>query len=240
VRICDSYEAWATTYELFEGRTSVDTWRAGIIPEVAARARAGCSLLDLGAGTGIGETELRRAVPDLQVTSLERSANMIAAGSFAGTVVQADMTNFALDRKFDFIVSGFDALNYVPWSSLGDVFVSVRCHLTAGGYVIFDYSSPKVFREDWASIDYISQSDAGELARSHRWDDTTQRSETTLRLTQHGNVLWEERHVQYAVDAYDMYRLVSTRGFEVFLVRNIDATIFTPSSTTHVWVLTAK
>jgi SAM-dependent methyltransferase len=149
------------------------------------------------------------------------------------------MADFELGETFDFVVCGFDALNYVPPAFLGDFFDRARAHLDPGGHVVFDYSTPKVLREDWARLDYVNHTEEGDLARSHRWDESTGRSVTSLRFLRDEKVLWEEVHVQYALDAYELYRVVARRGFEVRLVRDIDAATYTPSSTTHVWVLTA-
>lgn len=234
-----AYESWASTYESFEGRTSQDTWQLGIVAEVAARAGAEPHVLDLGAGTGVGERELLRRLPNSTVTSLERSAEMLAAGNFIGETVKGDMTAFDLGRTFDVIVCGFDALNYVPPLGLTSVFECARAHLEIGGWFIFDYSSPKVLREDWRHEDYVNETAVGTLTRSHRWYDSTQKSVTLLTFKVGSEVKWQETHTQYSIDTYDLWRILSRQGFSVDNVRNIDSPGFSPACTTHVWILAA-
>lgn len=233
-----AFAHWAATYELFEGDIAWDTWRQGILHELLRLNRTQLRVLDVGAGTGIGYRAIKHELPDAVTTSLDRSVEMLDAGEVPmDQRLVADMAGFSLVEHYDAVVSGFDALNYLNYEGLAGFFRSAAAVLREGGHVIFDYSSPKLLREDWRCLETSTERDAFTLRRRHRFDDLLKRSESELILARAGAVLWTEIHYQYAYDTYEVYRLANRYGFEVEETRNIDGTPFSPASTTHVYVM---
>ena len=100
------------------------------------------TLLELGCGTG---SILARLETTATLTGLDRSPEMltIAAAKVPGAqLVEGDMADFDLGRRFDVVACVFDSINHlldVPsWASL---IACAHRHLTDGGLLVFDVNT---------------------------------------------------------------------------------------------------
>ena len=159
------------------------------------------SLLELGCGTG---ALLAGLTPGLAVTGIDRSPDMLARAAEsvpAATLVQADMTNFRLDARFDVTICMFDTLNHVPtfdgWLSL---FSRVHEHLADGGLFIFDVNTAGRLRRLNGAAPYLDEFDGNLVVMTVRSADA--------RLS-----LWETRIFEHRQG--DMYRLHHERIYEL-------------------------
>lgn len=237
----DTYTAWAAVYEEFEGETSRATWRDGIVAELA---RLGCSggarVLDLGAGTGIGRRVLGEAFPGIHVDSLDRSAEMLRAGGVPpDTAIVADMAGFAVpEGGYDYVVSGFDALNCLDRYRLGGCLACASAALRPGGRMVFDYSSRRVLKYDWADLRVERDGAAGRLRVQTRYEPVLDRTRVELSLHDHaGGERWAEAHHHYTVDPFLMEELARQAGLRVLRVRDLAGDTYSPGSITHLYVM---
>lgn len=234
-----AYTNWADTYELFEGQTATDIWRLGIAAELGRLGTGVATVLDLGAGTGIGSRVLGETAPGLTVTCLDRSAAMLDCGGVPSERrIVADMADFSVPPgSFDFVVSGFDALNYLPPEPLANCLACVAGGLRPGGHLVFDYRSRKVLAVDWGNLEYEHEKDGHRLHRRHSYEFLFERSRTVLSLYRGDELLWRETHIQHVVDPFRLEEMARGNGLETLLVRNIDSTHFSPAHPTHVYVM---
>ena len=234
----DIYRGWASVYEQFEREASIDTWRRGIISELARLGCAAHRILDLGAGTGVGRRLLLEAFPGSGVVCLDQSADMLSRGGVpAEASMVADMTNFQVTEPFDFIVSGFDALNYLSAPELAACFGCAARALRRGGRLVFDYSSRRLLKYDWADLDYVRELGELRLACRHRYDPVLDCTRVDLALSRDGPEVWRETHHHHTVDPFVMDELAGAAGLTVLYGRDIDGQTYSPSQRTHVWVL---
>ena len=233
------YRGWASVYESFELAASLDTWKQGIVSELRRLGCVDARILDIGAGTGIGRRALLDAFPACTVISLDQSADMLAMGRIpTGLAIVADMSSFRIDEAgFDFVVSGFDALNYLAKEDLGNCLACVASALRLGGRMVFDYSTRKLLKYDWGHLDYVREHDGMQLACSHRYEPLLDRTRVDLELTRRSELLWRETHHHYSVDPFDLHELALASDLHVLYGRDIDREQFSPASGTHVWVL---
>ena len=72
-------------------------------------------MLEFGCGTG---ALLAGLAGDLNLTGVDQSPEMLSHAQARNlphtTLVQADMTKFALDERFDVAICMFDTLNHLP------------------------------------------------------------------------------------------------------------------------------
>lgn len=134
------YAKFAAFYDEIMGDRSSET---GQIRAYIAKYLPGAkSLLELGCGTGALLTEL---AGDLAVTGVDQSPEMLSIAARRvpeATLVQGDISKFALDARFDVIICMFDTLNHVPrFESWLEVFGRVHEHLADGGLFIFDVNT---------------------------------------------------------------------------------------------------
>ena len=235
------YDAFSRHYDLFQGELSKITWDQGIVSEIQATLRKEGRVFDAGAGTGIGARCLK-AVGHFHITSCDQNRLMLAqAKDVSDEILQADLSCLpTLPVKFDFIVSGNDALNYLKPDDLGHFFCWSRQHLAKDGCLVFDYSSPKLIRDSWRSKKWKDIIGELTLAYESHYDESLQRAEIELTCLCNGVVLWAETHQQYALDTFDIYILARANGLEVQRVRNLADSNFTPESLTHLYVLTHR
>jgi len=235
----DTYLAWASVYELFEGEASRATWRDGIVAELE---RLGCGearILDLGAGTGIGRKVLGEAFPGARVDSLDRSLAMLEAGGVPPEArILADMAEFRVEEgAYDFVVSGFDALNCLDRYRLGRCLACAAAALRPGGRMVFDYSSRRMLKYDWADVELEREAAGSTLRVRLRHEPVLDRTRVELALSGPGGARWTETHHHYTVDPFLMDELAREAGLSVLRVRDIGRDAFSPSSITHVYVM---
>jgi SAM-dependent methyltransferase len=99
-------------------------------------------VLEVACGTGSILAQLRA---DFDVTGLDRSPEMlsVAAEKLPGVrLVEADMTRFALEERFDVVLCVFDSINHLldfaDWEALFD---RAREHLADDGIFVFDINT---------------------------------------------------------------------------------------------------
>lgn len=241
------YTRFASEYHLIVGELATQTWDAGILADVP-RFLTGSkrpTVVDLGAGTGIGGRLLKHVEPALYRIGVDRSAAMLRSAHDAyDQLVCGDITRGYLEPtehgRIDAIVSGFDTLNYLPPTDLDVCLRTAAAYLRPGGALIFDYSSPALLEQAWkdtSSVDDLG--DSGTFHWRHQWSETGGCAVSTIeRRDRHGRYLWAETHTQYAVDAAAMAALAHEAGFAAVTVRDLNGTRFTPEAHTHVWTLT--
>jgi SAM-dependent methyltransferase len=228
------YEHWAELYETSFGDMARRTWEKGILTDLREFGATGGRVLDAGAGTGIGG-DLLHSRGAFDIVSVDGSPEMLARCRTPGPKIVADLTVLQLDGPaFDWIVAGFDTLNYLDGPGLRAFLAGAAAQLAESGRLVFDYSSPKLFRYDWdgRTADYP----VGDLI--FRWEHRCLADgsiESCLRCLSQGRELWSEIHRQFALDTFSIYQACRDAGLDVFRVRNLDSLQFSPASSTHVY-----
>jgi SAM-dependent methyltransferase len=238
---CDTYDSLAREYESLLGDVAEATWRSGILAELSRlRPRREQVIIDLGAGTGIGGRLIREAGWGHRRIGVDRSAHMLksALRNYESLVI-ADMAMLpAAASSADFIVSGFDTLNYLPPAHLQSCLAGAARCLKPGGWLIFDYSSPELLRRRWRHCRYDQQLADGTLRWRNRYDTVAGKCVSRIeRCDAQGNAAWRETHIQYALDTYALHEAALAAGLRTERVRDLERPEFSPSASTHVWIL---
>lgn len=236
-----SYVGLAAEYDALLGPLARDTWRRGVIRDVATLGfDAGAAVVDLGAGTGIGGQLLPEVIPGAHRTGVDRSSMMLAqsVGSYERTCVGELVDLPVRSGSVDLMISGFDTLNYLNADDLARCFGEVRRCLVPGGWLVFDYSSPQLVRRHWRDRSEDQPLADGMLRWRHRYQPETDHCVSTLqRLDATGAVRWHETHIQFAVDTDRMQQIAAQTGLVIERVRDLLREEFSPASHTHVWTL---
>ncbi len=140
-----AYETLARFYDGFEGdRGRQVCYLRGLIETHSPQA---ITLLELGCGTG---ALLQLLHPRYEVTGIDGSEAMLKAAppGLRKRLLQADITNFHLDRHFDVVLCAYDTINHLPefaaWEALFD---QVAAHVCEGGLFLFDMNTARRLRE---------------------------------------------------------------------------------------------
>jgi SAM-dependent methyltransferase len=135
-----AYERFAAFYDVVMDDPAP---RAARVESAIDRYRPdAASLLELGCGTG---SILARLETTASLTGLDRSPEMlaIAAAKVPGArLVEGDMADFDLGRRFDVVACVFDSINHLldvaSWTSM---IGCVDRHLADGGLFVFDVNT---------------------------------------------------------------------------------------------------
>ena len=196
-------------------------------------------VFDAGAGTGIG-ARLLKQLGTFSVISCDSSSAMLHyARSVSSAVWQADLADLpAVEARFCLVVSGFDALNYLPAQALDSFFRWVRKHLKEpDGALIFDYSTAHFLRDVWSTREYTENSSGLDLHWKHQYDVRTKIAKIELTCSVGGRVLWAEEHCQHALDSHQLVELAARAGLGVESCRDLHGAIPSNSSQKDVYVM---
>jgi SAM-dependent methyltransferase len=150
-----AYAEFARFYDQIMGDRSLDVRR--VRDYIARFHPAAGSLLELGCGTG---AMLAGLAPGLAVTGVDQSPEMLAVAASAvpaARLVEADMTAFSLETRFDVAICVFDTLNHLPrladWRAM---FARVHEHLADDGLFVFDVNTTGRLRRLWQGPAFAS------------------------------------------------------------------------------------
>ena len=132
-------------------------------------------VLELAAGPAEHARELARrghqaTALDLSAAMCARAADMAAAAGVSLTVVQADMRDFSLGRRFDLAITMLNSLCHLM--TLDDLLAHLRCvarHVGPGGLYVAELAHPADFfsAERRTSSEWSSEVNGGTV--SVRW-----------------------------------------------------------------------
>lgn len=129
-------------------------WMADLLPEGAG------TLLDVGCGTGLELDRIFRRFPDLEVTGVDLSREMLAKlrekhGDKNLTLLQGDYFALELGReRYDAAVA-FETLHHFPAEKKRELFAKIRRSLRPGGvYLECDYIAGTQEIEDLVFSEY--------------------------------------------------------------------------------------
>jgi SAM-dependent methyltransferase len=137
-----NFNRYSKYYDLLYADKDYEQEVSYVDRHIRSRSPGAVSLLELGTGTGNHARYFTRA--GYQMTGIEKSAEMTAIAQAkqipALKVINADMTSFELDGRFDSIVSLFHSLCYLTTNDmLLDCFSNAYRHLKSGGIFCFDF-----------------------------------------------------------------------------------------------------
>lgn len=180
----------------------------------------GKKALELGCGTGNMTIILKSR--GMELTALDISADMLnlAQQKALGkrmriNFINQDMTDFEMNRKFDFIFSFCDGYNYIIEEE--DVFNSFKRvyeHLNQSGRFIFDISTEHKLRDVIGNNTFTMNEDKV----CYIWDNYFEENILEMYITffvQEGKLYKrvDETHMQRAHSTPDLIRLLKKAGF---------------------------
>jgi SAM-dependent methyltransferase len=100
------------------------------------------SVLELACGTG---SVLKQLSEDYQVVGLDNSVGMLALAQEKlpnATFIEADMSDFDINAKFDVVICVYDSINHLlHFSEWESMFSAAAKHLNPNGVFIFDMNT---------------------------------------------------------------------------------------------------
>ncbi len=102
------------------------------------------TILDVGCGTGTHLSKLEQSGYACEGIDLNTEMVEIAKTKHKGTIFQADMRTFQLNRRYDAIISMFAVFNHnLDMNDARSTLIQIRNHLNPNGVVILDLYNPQ-------------------------------------------------------------------------------------------------
>jgi SAM-dependent methyltransferase len=148
-----AYEAIAPVYDDFTAHHDYELWLGNLLPKLEARGLHGCTLLDVGCGTG--KSFLPMIERGWKVTACDISGSMVElARAKVGdqvTLAVADMRELPEFGEFDLVFCLDDAVNYLlSVKELESALVGMGRNLAQGGLLMFDTNTIEAYRTFFA------------------------------------------------------------------------------------------
>ena len=213
------FSALASVYDAIMADIDYPEWADYILGYALAAGLTPATALDLACGTGAITAELIKR--GLTVTGLDGSAEMlsVARQRLPGVeLVQADLRDFQLDRRFDLITCVFDSLNNLTEAAdLGHALTQAAQHLNPGGLLAFDVNTRAGVRDLWDGevLEGLADLPDGREVHyhwSHTYDALTQLG-TVQAFCRLENEEFFELHTERGYDMTDLDPLLAAAGF---------------------------
>lgn len=213
------YREAARYYDVVhDGRgRDADTEADLVLGEIHRRRAPVSSLLDVACGTGV---HLARFAERCEVVGVDLSSAMleIAAERAPGiTLHQGDFCSFALDRRFDAVVSLFSSIGYLTEEAgLREGIANLARHVHDGGVLLVEgWIEPEYWREGGSvHADSGQRADlaVARAARSTRDGRSTESHMRYVAATPDAIDVVEERHVMRLTDPVEMAAAFAAAG----------------------------
>lgn len=167
-------------------------------------------ILELASGSGKLATILLKRGYKIQASDLSLSMRKIAiSNGFLGDYLILDMRNFALKKKYDYILCFCDSFNYLKKEELLSFFKNISAHLKKGGTFLFDMHSVKRISE--FADEYIEEGILSDGCQ-YQWTILSDKYASSL----HENFIFYtndglicERHQQFVYSPNEIEKVIS-------------------------------
>ena len=146
--MADNFQLYAKYYNLLNGDKNYSAEVDYVNRLLKTYLPSSNTILEFGSGTGLHGLLLQKR--GYEVYGLERSEGMVALAKQNGLPCEvADISNFALNIKFDAVVSLFHVVSYLTSNEiLISTFINANNHLNDEGVFLFDvWYSPAVYAQ---------------------------------------------------------------------------------------------
>lgn len=180
----------------------------------------GKKALEMGCGTG--NMTMRLKEKGIEITAIDISDDMLSSAQekafekrYKINFLNQDMTDFELNRKFDFVFSFCDGYNYITeMEKLINSFQKVFSHLDNKGTFIFDISTRHKLRDIIGGNTFTMNDEM----LCYIWDNYYEKDMLEMYITffvKEGELYKriEETHIQMAHDIEALIKLLYKTGF---------------------------
>lgn len=175
-------------------------------------------VLELGCGTG--KFGAKFSADDFQVYGLDKSLEMLKVARIRAfknfRIICGDMTDFYFSKKFDYIFSVHDTLNYLlEYSDIRKVFRSVKGVMHSESVFMFDITTEYNIKRHFDGKTSHYKTGRGEIEWSNVYDRECSLVFSTLRFKNADGEVSVEEHVQRIYRIDEIKTILGEEGFEV-------------------------
>jgi hypothetical protein len=170
--------------------------------------------LELGSGNGKLSGFLKNEFKRLYLTDI--SLEMLQKSSSNFSRVCCDMIRLPFKRKFDFIFSAFDSVNYIADDENMILFLKgISEYLTDNGHFTFDVSLKKNSLKHLKKLNRKGKYKGLEYIQRSEFDERTMIHKNLLKIKTPEGKVFKEIHIQKIYDFYYYFDILEKSGLYV-------------------------
>jgi SAM-dependent methyltransferase len=221
---CDNeiepYTGIAPYYDYILRHVDYQDWYEYIKAIMLSYVKAPDLIVELGCGTGRFGAKFSN--DGYTICGIDRSLEMLMVAKtrtyFNFRVFCADIRDFSLARKADFIFAVHDTLNYqLTRGEIRKVFRSVRQSLKPGGIFLFDITTEFNIHENFDGKTKVFEPKGAVIEWSNSYDRRKKLVYSLLTVKRRSGTL-SEMHLQRIYGIDELTGILSLEGFEVLHV----------------------
>ncbi len=175
-------------------------------------------VLELGCGTG--KFGAKFSADDFQVFGLDKSLEMLKVARMRAfrnfRIVCGDMTDFYFSKKFDYIFSVHDTLNYLlEYSDLRKLFRSVKGVMHSKSIFMFDITTEYNINRHFDRKTTHYRTESADIEWSNIFEKEKSLVYSTLRFRKKKGGESVEEHIQRIYRIDEIKNLLDDEGFEI-------------------------
>jgi SAM-dependent methyltransferase len=175
-------------------------------------------ILELGCGTG--KFGAKFSADDFQIFGLDKSIEMLKVARIRAyrnfSIVCGDMTNFYFSKKFDYIFSVHDTMNYLlEYSHIRKLFRSVKGVMHSESIFMFDITTEYNINSHFDGKTTLYRTESSKIEWSNVYDSECSLVFSTLKFKSKEGKESVEEHVQRLYTIDEIKTLLGEEGFEV-------------------------
>ena len=167
------------------------------------------TILDVGCGTGTHMKLLEEKGFECNGVDLNQEMLEVAREKVKGELIQADMKNFDLNKKYDAVTCLFAAFNHLK--NREEAKKALKCfkkHLNEKGFLLIDLHNPQRDGEKYKNFGDV------EIKMKWKYDSETKKEHTKTTFKVKGKEIMDEHTLRiYSID--EMKEMLEETGFSV-------------------------
>ena len=215
------YKEFAKYYDIYGQGFDYDIWFRYLKEISSINHFSGKEMLDLGCGTGNLLVKFAKAGANVTGVDLSNEMLSVAADKLHrfnnnALLIQYDIAEFKQNKKFDFIYSTCDTVNYLTFEAFSSMLKNVTDMLGERAVFTFDLLNQSFFEQLDKKDNYVFDSVQFKLKRKIE----TNKLITNVRIID-GKSRFSEDHIQFFLDLRMMKKVIAEYGLKLYGIFDI-------------------
>ncbi|MCL1865436.1 MAG: class I SAM-dependent methyltransferase [Spirochaetes bacterium] len=228
------YTGIAEIYDYMLRHVDYEQWYQFIRSIMLLYIQNPATVLELGCGTG--KFGAKFSSDGYQILGIDRSLSMLnmaktrAFGNFR--IICADIRNFYLKRKFDFIFSVHDTMNYqLTDDGIKDILKSAKNAMHTNSIFMFDITTEYNIEKNFNNKTTSYKNRGINVEWTNKYDRNKKYIISSFKIHHDNGKVYKEEHVQKIYSQGEIESLLNSEGFEILRICS-DYTYNSPSTDT--------
>ena len=214
----EPYTGIAETYDYMLRHVDYEQWYQFIKSVMHEYVKNPVTVLELGCGTGKFGTKF--SSDNYQILGIDKSFNMLQVAktrSFKNfRIICADIRNFYLKKKFDFIFSVHDTINYqLTDNEIKDILKSTKNAMHSGSIFMFDITTEYNIENNFNNKTAFYKNRGINVEWSNKYDREKKYVISSFKMRHDNGKAYSEEHVQRIYSIDEIKSILKNEGFKI-------------------------